>query len=101
MITHDDYHFSITVHTEDIAILYCLRGLTDYSERSTLKKIAWGNTKGEDWKRDGQSVTFHFSSPSYRNKFTQESIRVLPAGSWSKVRESDNDPAVRQKKRRS
>lgn len=96
MSTHKDHRFSIMVHTDDIAILYCLRALADYSQETGNTRITWGGTKKEDWERDGQSVTFHFSSPAYRTKFTGEAHRVLPRGSWSKVKECDNDPAIRQ-----
>jgi len=97
MTTHREHHFSITVHTDDIAILYCLRALADYCQETGNTRITWGGTKKEEWERGGKSVTFHFSSPAYRTKFSREAARVLPSDSWSKVRESDNDPAIPQK----
>jgi len=96
MTTHKDHRFSITVHTDDLAVLYCLRALADYSQETGNTRITWGGTKKEDWERDGRSVTFRFSRPEYRAKFTDEAIRVLPIKSWSKVRVSDNDPATPQ-----
>ncbi len=53
MTTHKDHRFSITVHTDDVAILYCLRALADYSQETGNTRIAWGGTKREDWERDG------------------------------------------------
>jgi len=96
MTTHKDHHFSITVHTDDVAILYCLRALADYSQETGNTRIAWGGTKREDWERDGRSVTFRFSKPEYRVKFSDEAVRVLPTKSWQKVKEDDNDPATPQ-----
>jgi len=94
MSTHKDHHFSITVYTSDLAVLYCLRALADYSQETGNTRIPWGGTTKEDWKRDKQCVTFRFSEPTYRSKFVEEASRILPNASWSKVKESDNDPAV-------
>jgi len=94
MSTHKDHRFSITVHTDDLAILYCLRALADYSQETGNTRITWGGTKKADWERDGRSVTFRFSRPTYREKFTKEAARVLPNSSWSKRSVSDNDPAT-------
>jgi len=96
MSTHNEHRFSITVHTEDLAILYCLRAIADYSQETGNTRITWGGTKKNDWERQNRSVTFRFSKPSYRTKFTQEAGRVLPADSWRKMTESNNDPAVPQ-----
>lgn len=94
MTTHADHRFSITVHTDDLAVLYCLRALADYSQTTGNTRITWGGTKKDDWEHSGRMVTFRFSSPSYRTGFTKEAVRVLPDGSWSKVRQRDNDPAT-------
>ena len=94
MSTHVDHRFSITVRTDDLAILYCLRALADYSQETGNTRITWGGTKKADWERGGRCVTFRFSKPEYRTKFNKEADRVLPNNSWSKVRESDNDPAT-------
>ena len=94
MSTHKDHRFSITVRTPDLAVLYCLRALADYSQETGNTRITWGGTRKEDWERDKQCVTFRFSKPAYRDKFVKEANRVLLNGSWSKVKESDNDPAA-------
>ena len=96
MTTHSDHHYSITVQTPDLAILYCLRALADYAQKTGNTRITWGGTKKEDWMRNNQTVKFHFSQPAYRDDFVEEAIRVLPDGSWSNVRQDDNDPAVRK-----
>jgi len=31
-ITHDDYHFSITTGTNDLAVLHCLRNVMDFED---------------------------------------------------------------------
>lgn len=96
MSTHAEHRFSATVHTRDPAVLYCLRALADYSQKTGNTRIVWGGTRREDWERQAHQVTFHFSSPTYREGFLLESQRLLPAESWEKIRESDNDPAHRQ-----
>ena len=96
MTTHKDYRFSITVYTDDVPILYCLRALADFSQETGNTRIAWGGTKREDWERDKRTVTFRFSKPEYRVKFFKEAIRVLPNKLWKTVEEDDNDPATPQ-----
>ena len=95
-MTHASYKFSITVHSDDLAVVNCLRSLSQYSQQSGNNRIPWGGTKDHDWKRDGHSVTFRFTTPAFRSGFLTEAKRLLPQGLWSIVRQSDNDPASPQ-----
>ena len=95
-MTHAAYKFSITVHSDDLAVVNCLRSLSQYSQQSGNNRIPWGGTKDQDWKRDGHSVTFRFTTPAFRSAFLTEAKRLLPQGLWSIVRQSDNDPASPQ-----
>jgi hypothetical protein len=79
---HQDHRYSITVKTLDPAILYCLRALADYSQKTGNTRIAWGGTKREDWEINNKTVKFHFSDPNYRKEFIAEAKRVLPNVSW-------------------
>lgn len=90
---HAAYKFSIQVTTQDIAVLHCLRALADLSEKGTQKKIAWGGTGEKQWRRAGNSVTFHFSSPDYRTAFLDVASRLL-GGTWQAGQASDSDPAT-------
>lgn len=91
--------YSISVQTPDLAVLHCLRALTQHAEGSTIpKNITWGGTKESAWRRDGRTVTFRFTSPTYRDAFVAEAVRLLPTGSWTEVARSDTDPAVRQRR---
>lgn len=94
MTTHKDHKFSITVKTSDLAILYCLRALADYSQETGNTRITWGGTTKDDWRRNQNSVTFRFSRPEYRAGFLRETGRVLPKDSWQTLSTSDNDPAT-------
>jgi hypothetical protein len=98
MTTHRDHRYSITVYTSDPAVLYCLRALADYSQKTGNTRITWGGTKREDWEANNKTVKFHFSDPNYRTGFIEEATRVLPKGSWEKRGEIDNDPARPQSK---
>ena len=93
MTTHEDHKFSITVHTDDLAVVNCLRSLSKYSQKTGNNNIPWGGTKDKDWMRDGHQVTFHFSDPVYREGFLSELKRLLPSNIWREVRRSDNDPS--------
>jgi hypothetical protein len=96
MSNHKDYKFSVTVHTDDLAVLYSLRGLTMYCQATGNPRIPWGGTKRSDWQRDSHCVTFHFSSKIYRESFSKEAVRLFPANLWKQIREDDNDPATPQ-----
>lgn len=90
---HKHYHFSVTIHSDDLAVVNCLRSLAQFSQKGGNNRIPWGGTKDEDWKRDGHNVTFRFTSPSYREGFLGEVSRLLPADLLSVVSQNDNDPA--------
>jgi hypothetical protein len=96
MLGHDQYKYSVTIHSDDLPLVASLRGLAWFSQRTGNKQIAWGGTKGPEWEQNGHRVSFHFSHPNYRENFLKEAARLLPAG-WEKVRESDTDPAKPQK----
>ena len=94
MTTHQDHKFSITIHTDDLAVVNCLRALSKFSQKTGNNNIPWGGTKDKDWDRDGHQVTFRFSSETYRNGFLSELNRLLPKQLWHEVSRSNNDPAT-------
>ena len=96
MSQHAEYHYSITIKTDDEAVLHCLRALSQYAEESGKKMISWGGTGRQDWERGNHRVKFHFSAQEYRTKFEREALRVLLPGSWQKIDERDDDPAIPQ-----
>ncbi len=100
-MTHKDYHFSITVSTDDLAVLHCLRGLSMFAQKEGNKRIPWGGTGEQNWERHHHQVTFHFTLPVYRAEFEQQAKRLLSGGVWSKVGDSDENPATRQKEKES
>jgi hypothetical protein len=69
MTTHADHRFSVTVFTNDLAVVNCLRSLSKFSQKTGNNNIPWGGTKDKDWRRNNNKVTFYFSSPEYRNGF--------------------------------
>ena len=87
-----DYRFSVTIHTNDLAVVNCLRALSQYSQKTDNNRIPWGRTKDRDWKQAGNAVTFRFSQPAYREGFIKEIERLLPRALWSEQKRSDNDP---------
>ena len=93
---HPKYKFSVTVHSDDLAIVNCLRAIAEFSQKTGNNRIPWGGTKDRNWKRDGACVTFRFTMPDYRAGFLVEIKRLLPEHLWSIVRQSDNDPAKPQ-----
>ncbi|MBI3206666.1 MAG: hypothetical protein HYZ29_34335 [Myxococcales bacterium] len=96
MTTHQDHHFSITVGTQDLAVLHCLRALADFAQETGNKRIVWGGTKAPDWRRGGGNVKFRFSRPQYRERFLAEAQRLLPSTAWMFIGQDDEDPAFRQ-----
>ena len=96
MTQHHLYHFSITVRTDDLALLNCLRALSAHVQVTGNARIPWGGTKKSDWESQQHQVTFRFSSDKYRQDFINESKRLLPQSAWSIVGQSDDDPAAPQ-----
>lgn len=90
---HYKYKYSITIHTDDLAVVNCLRALSQYSQKSGNNRITWGNTKDADWNAANHRVTFRFTSPEYREGYLSELKRLLPNQLWKEVGRSDNDPA--------
>ncbi|MFH0781791.1 MAG: hypothetical protein V2B20_07520, partial [Pseudomonadota bacterium] len=69
---HYKYKYSITIHTDDLAVVNCLRALSQYSQKSGNNRITWGNTKDTDWKASNHRVTFRFTLPEYRDGYLYE-----------------------------
>jgi len=90
---HHKYKYSITIQTDDLAVVNCLRALSQYSQKTGNNRITWGHTKDSDWIRDNKCVTFRFTSPEYRAGFLSEMERLLPNGLWTEYTRNDNDPA--------
>jgi len=95
MTTHAMYKYSVTIKTDDLAVVHCLRGLSQFDEQGPKRAIPWGHTKESDWMGDNKQVTFRFSSPVYRDAFVKEVGRLLPLTLWSETKRSDSDPASR------
>jgi hypothetical protein len=93
---HSNFRFSVTLQTDDLAIVYCLRALSDYSQDTGNSRITWGGTKDEDWRAADRRMTVRFSQPAYREDFVATATRLLPNGSWREVSRSDQDPATPQ-----
>ena len=95
-MSHSAYKFSVTIQSDDLAVVNCLRSLSQYSQQSGNNRIPWGGTKDQDWKRDGNKVTFRFTTPEYRSGFLAEAKRLLPNSLWFVASQRDNDPASPQ-----
>lgn len=93
MTTHVDHKHSITIHSDDLAVVNCLRALSKFSQKTGNNNIPWGGTKDKDWAENNYEVTFHFSDPAYRDGFIYELGRLIPQQLWKEVRRSDNNPA--------
>lgn len=96
MSDHQKYHFSATCHTDDAAVLHCLRALCQHAEKGKFPQIGWGGTKQSVWEKDGGKFTVRFTRAEYRQKYLTEARRLL-AGHWQLVSTDDNDPATPQR----
>jgi hypothetical protein len=92
--THADHHYSVSYFSEDLGAVYCLRGLSQYCQKTGNARIPWGGTGRDDWLAKKKVVTFHFSQTSYRNNFISEVERLIPASLVKQIAASDNDPAT-------
>ena len=93
MSQHDQCHYSVTIHTDDLALLGCMRALSQHCQKTGNPRIPWGGTKQGDWEAARHTATFHFSSTLYRDDFIAEARRLLPERLWREVSRSDYDPA--------
>ncbi len=94
--SHADYIHSITVKTDDLAVVHCLRCLAQYSQRSGNNRMQWADTSDQHWNRDGHAVTFRFTTAGYREAFLTEARRLLPDGTFEVVGKRGDDAAASQ-----
>src|SRR5438093_4532787 len=94
---YERYRFSVTCHTDDLAVAYCLRALCHFASDGVKSQIGWGGTKEREWRAAGNQITLRFTSSVRRDGFLREAARLLPANTWREVSRSDNDPARRQR----
>jgi hypothetical protein len=95
----DDYaqfRYSVTCKTNDDAVLHCLRGLCQWSEKHAKPQIGWGGTTLSSWKDSGGLLTLRFTDTRFRDRFLLKANELL-AGRWSVISTSDSDPAARQR----
>ena|ERR1700733_1432507 len=101
MIAHDKFRFSVACHTDDLAVLYCLRALARWAQPgrrlgSGSREIGYGGTKDADWKASGHEVKFRFTEPRFRERFLKRANDLLP-NHWQQGSTSDEDPATKQR----
>ncbi len=92
---HDRYRYSVTIHSDDLAVVYCLRALSKFSQKTGNNQIPWGGTTDDAWRSSEHRVRFHFDDPKYRDDFRFEGNRLL-GGMWLEVDYSDSIPAQRR-----
>ncbi|GAA4562765.1 hypothetical protein GCM10023176_05190 [Micromonospora coerulea] len=90
--------YSVTLKTDDLAVLHMLRGLTQHCYSGRLPQISWGGTTAKSWRLSDGRATFRFSTSADRSQFLREAERLLPAGTWKLEGTDDNDPASPQRK---
>lgn len=84
------YRYSITVETQDDAVLFCLRALWQYAERHPMPATDRQIASTGEWRMGDGRVTFRFSNPYNRGDFLGEATRLL-AGKWTRLAISDDD----------
>lgn len=86
-----DYHYSITVLVRDESVLYCLRGLSMYAQKTGCVYKPWKTAGRKEWEKHHNIVKLHFTARSYRKAFEEMPTELLE-GRWTKVGDSDEDP---------
>ena len=89
--------FSITCHTNDLAVVHCLRAICEFAAEGIRPQIGGGGTKASEWRAADNQITLRFASPDSRQRFFETANRLLSSGSWVEVSLSDSDPARRQR----
>ena len=91
-VEQSQFRYSITVETQDSAVVYCLRALWQYAERHPASAAAYDVSTTGEWRADDGKITFRFSNPYNRADFLGEATRLL-AGKWTRLGTSDDDLA--------
>jgi hypothetical protein len=94
-INYKEFKHSVTIQSDDLHLVSCLRGLAWHCQETVSRQVAWGGTKKPDWQNNSHQITFHFNRVWYRENFLKHAERLFPSG-WQKVSESNNDPATPQ-----
>jgi hypothetical protein len=89
--------FSITLQTNDLAIVHCLRALCEHNLKGCRGNIGWGGTGEGAWRSNANQIKLRFTDPSERDSFLKDAKRLLPTGSFVVLATSPNDPAHRQR----
>ena|SRR5438128_9539940 len=82
---HTDYCYSVALHADDRAVLNCLRALSQISQQQGNVRIPWGGTTDAAWEDAGHQVTFRFTSPAYRQGFTDRASSRSPTGYYGQL----------------
>lgn len=88
---HAQFPFSLTVETQDRAVLFCLRGLCANVEQDADWATALAEASVDAWTKAEGCVTFRFSAPRHRSAFLGDATRLL-AGKWMRVALHDDEP---------
>ena len=75
--------YSITCHTNDLAVFHCLRALCDYAEPSVQSSPQ--KSHETQWRNSGNRITLWFAHSSCLDKFETAAQRILPNDLWSVV----------------
>ena len=95
-VDHQRFRFSATCHTEDLAVLHCLRALCQFAEQGRKPQIGWGGTGEREWRLNSCKIIFRFTATAYRERFNEEANRLL-SKRWRLVAQNDSDPATPQR----
>ena len=94
---YERYHYSATFHTDDEAVLHCLRALCQWAQRSERSpNIGWGGTGEAVWRSSGKKATVRFTSELRRLEWINKAKELLPTH-WNLADTRDDDPASRQR----
>jgi hypothetical protein len=90
----EQFHFSITVQSDDLFVVSALRGLACQCQPQINRRIAVAGASNDEWKRNQGEVTFYFTSTSNRAEFLKEATLLFATG-WEKRSRDDKKTAPR------
>lgn len=93
---HALYRFSLTVQTDDVAVLHCLRALCQLWAGGPVPQTGWGGTSRDSWSRNKGRAVLRFASAEGRASFQKDAARLLPSR-WTLIAEMNDDPAAPQR----
>ena len=89
MSRHENFKFSVTIHSDDFALVGPMSAFAWLCQPENKRPVAIATE--EEWKRNEHQVSFYFTDDGYRQTFIDEAKRLFQP-SWKVTGQQDQNP---------